>query len=172
MEVDHTSRALIPRGLEMDPRPEFVFLAGEAGSLELFSHATGRALHVPLPDLPAEGELVALPYPQGWPTLPAGLARWTVPGPAGEPRQSATFEVLPQTERRNINDELTAHVQELPPPARAFMRGHYFLRYGLYVRASHQFAALARQFPGQEHPRRMLAGIGQALGVDSEIFLR
>jgi hypothetical protein len=61
---------------------------------------------------------------------------------------------------------------DIPIHARTFLRGHYYLRSGLYMQAGYQFRDLVEAFPDEPYPREMLGRISAALGVDPTAFLR
>ncbi len=168
---DADSGALLPRGMILRRRPEFIYDGSRSGSLDL---DLPRRRSTPLPRTADRDETLAkLPYPDDWTSLPDGSGIWSIPGKTGGTRDIASFEVLSSERHREIQTtlavRLTAHV---PREAKLFLRGHYYLNSGLYMKAADQFVLLAKRFPAAAYPQRVLDEIGIALGVDPTVFLR
>ena len=176
LDVEPGSTALLPRGLITTQRPEFVFVAGPAGELKVEQTsldgtpiaARRRPLQVAEP--PLTGAVTSLAYPTNWALLEAGVHVWTAPG--GEPN-SASVTVMSRKQRQEIQRHTWQRLShDIPLSARMFLRGHYYLRSGLYMQAGNQFRDLVRVFPDEPYPLAMLERISAALGVDPEAFLR
>jgi hypothetical protein len=172
VDADPQSGALLPRGLVVGRRPTFIYRPGVPGDLTVEIVASERRETLPLPPADSQAEFAELAYPDDWHPLPQGVILWSIPGGEGAPPQTTGLEVITSDQRRQMNRDLIDWLSGVPPAARLFLRGHYFLRQGLYIRGADQFAALARQFPTRPYPRMMLAEIGRALGVDPALLLR
>jgi hypothetical protein len=176
LDVEASSGALLPRGLISTQRPGFVFRAGPPGELVIEwltdddPPRIGRTVRIPLEDSRDGPPIVRLVFPPEFRGLESGTYLWSVPGSEETP---APFTVLPAEQRRELQRHSWQRLsQEIPLAARIFLRGHYYLRNGLYMQAGLLFANLSTTFPEQEYPSRMVEEISQALGVDPSAFLR
>jgi len=178
LDVEPGSTALLPRGLITTLRPEFVFVGGQAGELSVEQGVApdvpsgGRARVLKLPERPAAAaaDIVRHAFPANWAALKPGPGMWAAPGAAPN---TASFTVMSPQERQDVQRHARLRLShEIPLHARSFLRGHYYLRSGLYTQAGNQFRDLALAFPDESYPREMLARIGAALGVDPAAFLR
>jgi len=172
LEVEAGSSALLPRGLISSQRPEFVFVGGMAGELALEQAAVDgtSTRRQQLIERPANGQLVRRAYPPAWAPLDAGACVWTAPG---DTPNSASFTVMSRQQRQEIQRHTWQRLShDIPLNARTFLRGHYYLRSGLYMQAGNQFRDLVRAFPEEPYPRDMVESVSAALGVDATAFLR
>jgi hypothetical protein len=175
--ADRRSAALLPRGLIADGRPDFVYLPGAATTLVLEVEPGGKDMRqkrYALPAAPPDTEVARLEYPAEWPELVEGLVLWDVQGAEpGADVEPTGFTVLEKGARRELQQRAAARLtHEIPLAAREFLRAHFDLRQGLYMQAGQRFARLAREFPAEDYPRRMLAEVAAALGVAPDVFLR
>ncbi|MHC4845427.1 MAG: hypothetical protein ACYTCU_04605 [Planctomycetota bacterium] len=172
LDVEPGSTALLPRGLITSQRPDFVYVGGPAGE---FSVAQSRddetvARTLQLPEQAGDGGPVTRVYPASWRLLEPGAYVWTAPG---DPPNSAAFTVMSRAQRQQIQRHSWQRLShDIPIHARTFLRGHYYLRSGLYMQAGYQFRDLVEAFPDEPYPREMLGRISAALGVDPTAFLR
>jgi len=175
LEADPESPALLPRGLVYISRPEFVYLAGPAGTLtlELTVDAAGRDRPVTMrwevPDGTGAGPYASLRYPAEAKALVPGTAVWWPPGGEEHP---ASFTVIPRERHAELRAGLERLTYEIPKPARDVLRAQFFLRHGLLLQAGEQFARLARDFPDADWPRREVGRVAEALAVDPRVLLR
>jgi len=177
VESDPESLALLPRGLIATTNPKLVYRAGPAGEVLLLGHPLDST-EEPYPPLrirvtdtsAATVPIVALSWPSDVDPLASGSYTWTVPG--SELHQSS-FTLLGDEQRLELESHARERLtNEIPQPAIAFLRAHYYLRNKLYTQAGQNFAWLARRFPDQAYPREMLDQVAAALGVDPSAFLR
>jgi hypothetical protein len=176
LDVDPASGALLPRGVISTQRPDFVFRAEGVGELVIEGVTPTEpprplpVIRIPLDAAQQVPPFARLVYPADLRDLHAGSYVWTVPGSETAP---APFTVLGEDQRRELQRHSWQRLtQEIPLHARTFLRGHYFLRNGLYMQAGLHFANLATTFPEQDYPRQMLQQIAEALDVDPSVFLR
>jgi len=173
VEHDPDSPALLPRGLVFVNRPRFVFKAASEGTLEL-RHADDpgaiRPLRWTIPDSAGADALVHWSYPESAGGLKTGTYVWTAPGGENHP---AAFTVISREQARELQLAVQGKLgYEIPNTARIWLRAQFDLRQGLLQQAGDGYAQLVRLFPEQEYPRKRLADIARALGVDPAAFLR
>jgi hypothetical protein len=172
LDVEPGSTAMLPRGLITSQRPEFVFAGGSVGDLSVTqsSDDTTASRTLRMPEQPDERDIVTRAYPASWRILEPGTYVWTSPG---DPPNSAAFTVMSGQQRQQIQRHSWQRLShDIPIHARTFLRGHYYLRLGLYMQAGNQFRDLAEAFPDEPYPREMIDRISAALGVDPTAFLR
>ncbi|MFT7464103.1 MAG: hypothetical protein ACI9EF_002452 [Pseudohongiellaceae bacterium] len=179
-DVDHNiaSRAVLPRGLMINPRPEFIVRAGPPAEIELEPVALLESNSEPLPTLrwvlpdsrDHDGQYVTVPFPKSWPSLQPGRYVWRVDD--GAPT-GAAFDLVDQTIADGVRDRnWTFLTRQVPIRAQNFLRGHHFLNAGLAMQAGRQFGKLANEFPTENYPRQQIWRIAETLGVDPAVFLR
>jgi len=179
-DVDHAmdSRAVLPRGLIINSRPELTVRAGPPAEIVLEPVAILPHDDEPLPNLrwvlpdsrDQEGDYVTVPYPKDWPSLKPGRYVWLVDD--GEPTKAA-FDLAGQDVANGVRDRnWTFLTRQVPLKAQNFLRGHHFLNGGLAMQAGRQFGKLANYFPAEAYPRQQVWRIAEALAVDPAVFLR
>lgn len=167
-DAPEDSRALLPRGLLTVMRPEFVVRSGPPGDLVLTVQQRERRIE--LPDTRGGSESFVVPYPEDWPSLPAGRIVWHVED--GDDN-AAAFDVADLATIQRIRDRnWRVLTRDVPQRAQLFLRGHHFLAEGLLVQAGGQFARLAEVFPAEPYPRQQVWAVAEALGVDPTALLR
>lgn len=175
---DRDSRAVLPRGLTINPRPEFTVRAGPPAEIKLEPVAILPHDDEPMPVLrwvlpdsrDQDGEYVTVPYPKAWPSLKPGRYVWQVDD--GEPTKAA-FDLAVQDIANGVRDRnWTFLTRQVPLKAQNFLRGHHFLNGGLALQAGRQFGKLANYFPAEAYPRQQVWRIAEALAVDPAVFLR
>ena len=176
LELD--SRAVLPRGLIINSRPELTVRAGPPAEIVLEPIAILPHDDEPLPILrwvlpdsrDAEGDYVTISYPKDWPSLKPGRYVWRVDD--GEPTKAA-FDLAMQDIANGVRDRnWTFLTRQVPLKAQNFLRGHHFLNAGLAMQAGRQFGKLASYFPAEAYPRQQIWRIAKALAVDPAVFLR
>jgi len=175
---DIQSRAVLPRGLIINPRPELMVRAGPPAEIVLEPIAILphddeplSVLRWVLPDSrDHDGDFVTIPYPKAWPSLLPGRYVWRVDD--GEPTKAA-FDLAVQDIANEVRDRnWTFLTRQVPLRAQNFLRGHHFLNAGLAMQAGRQFGKLTNFFPAEAYPRQQIWRIAEALAVDPAVFLR
>ena len=169
LDLPAQSRALLPRGLTITPRPPFVLRSGPAGQLVL--SVGGRELRLELPDTRGEGAgTFVVEYPESWPTLATGRVMWRVEDGDDNP---GVFDVGDRELARRVRERnWRVLTREVPQRAQLFLRAHHFMSEGLLMQAGWQFARLAETFPAEPYPRQQVWAVAAALGIDPTALLR
>lgn len=172
LEFDIDSRAVLPRGLISNPRPELTVRTGTPAEIVIWPQQgkDRRKLRFVLEDTRDRGSYATIPYPEDWPSLQPGRYVWSVDD--GNPTRAA-FDVADRKIASDVRQRNWKFLtRQVPLKAQNFLRGHHFLNAGLAMQAGMQFGKLATYFPDESYPHSQIALIGEALGVDPVVFLR